>query len=666
MELFKIMGTIAIDNGQANRALDETAGKADGASKKTESGFAKIGKAALSVGKAVITAGGALGGAWLAAIEGSREYRTEMGKLDTAFVTNGHSSADATKTYQALQSVLGDTDVSVEAANHLAVMTTNEKDLGTWTDICTGVYATFGASLPIEGLTEAANETAKVGEVTGPLADALNWAGISEDDFNDKLANCSGEQARQKLIMETLNKTYSKASEQYKETNKDVIAANQAQEKLNGAMAELGRVGEPILTMIKTKVAEFVTAAIPYLESFIQKVKDLGGKIKDLKKWVEENKNAIDGWTAVIIATTVTVAAFMTIMKWGTVMSAAAKAITKVRTAMVVFNATLLANPIGLIISIIAGLVAAFIYLWNTNEGFRNFWIKMWDKIKEVTKSIVDWCKKKLKEFKQSVADVRQRFEEIKKAIADKMNNAKEKVRSIVDAIKQKFNDFKAAVSNVKQRFEDMKQGIANKMNSAKEKVRSVVESIKQKFNDFRAAVASVKQRFEDMKQGIKDKINAAKDAVKTAVEKIKGFFKFKWSLPKLKIPTFTLKGEFSLKKMTVPTIGIKWNAAGGVMTRPTIFGSTGNTLLGGGEAGPEAIAPIYVLQSYVRDAVRAENAGVRQTIIEQNRLMMDFLRRIIPQDIMLDSGALVGQLTPAVDMRLGERWAHGMRGNTR
>ena len=117
---------------------------------------------------------------------------------------------------------------------------------------------------------------------------------------------------------------------------------------------------------------------------------------------------------------------------------------------------------------------------------------------------------------------------------------------------------------------------------------------------------------------------------------------------------------------MTVPTIGIKWNAAGGVMTRPTIFGSTGNTLLGGGEAGPEAIAPIYVLQSYVRDAVRAENAGVRQTIIEQNRLMMDFLRRIIPQDIMLDSGALVGQLTPAVDMRLGERWAHGMRGNTR
>lgn len=148
-----------------------------------------------------------------------------MGKLDTAFVTNGHSSEAAKRTYSDLNSVLGDSGQAVEAANHLALLTNNEQDLQTWTDICTGVYATFGASLPIEGLTEAANETAKVGEVTGPLADALNWAGISEDSFNDKLAACSNEQERQKLIMETLNGTYSKASEQYKKTNKDVIAA---------------------------------------------------------------------------------------------------------------------------------------------------------------------------------------------------------------------------------------------------------------------------------------------------------------------------------------------------------------------------------------------------------------------------------------------------------
>ena len=174
MNIFELFGTIAINNEEANKAIDDTTSKAEDAGEKSQGAFSKIGTAAAAVGKVVLTAGAALGTAWIAAIEGSREYRTEMGKLDTAFVTNGHSSEAATRTYKALQAVLGDTAVSVEAANHLAVMTDNEKDLSTWTDICTGVFATFGDSLPIEGLTEAANETAKVGAVTGPLADALH------------------------------------------------------------------------------------------------------------------------------------------------------------------------------------------------------------------------------------------------------------------------------------------------------------------------------------------------------------------------------------------------------------------------------------------------------------------------------------------------------------
>lgn len=91
-----------------------------------------------------------------AAVESTREYRTDMGKLAVAFETQGHSQEAATKTYKELQSVLGDSAQAVEAANHLALLATNEEDLSKWTEIATGVYATFGASLPIEGLTEAA------------------------------------------------------------------------------------------------------------------------------------------------------------------------------------------------------------------------------------------------------------------------------------------------------------------------------------------------------------------------------------------------------------------------------------------------------------------------------------------------------------------------------
>ena len=212
--------------------------------------------------------------------------------------------------------MLGDTDQAVEAANHLAVMCDNAEDLATWTDICTGVYATFGDSLPIEGLTESANETAKVGQVTGSLADALNWAGISEEDFNLRLRACTSEQERQDLIMNALNNTYKTAADQYRETNAEVIAANEAQEKLNGAMAKLGEIGEPIMTGIKNWVADMVNAAVPHLESIITAFSDIGGTWEnqvwpmlqedfkaafgvELPDWATTSQNIKDWWTNV-------------------------------------------------------------------------------------------------------------------------------------------------------------------------------------------------------------------------------------------------------------------------------------------------------------------------------------------------------------------------------
>lgn len=197
--------------------------------------------------------------------ESTREARTNMAKLETAFTTAGHSAEDAANTYTELYGILGDDGQATEAAAHLAKLTDNEKDLEKWTDICTGVYATFGDSLPIEGLTEAANETAKVGQVTGPLADALNWAGVNEDEFQSSLDACATEQERQALITETLNGLYSEASEKYKEVNGDVIAAQKAQAELNGALNELGAIAEPIMTTVKTLAADLLTTITPFV-----------------------------------------------------------------------------------------------------------------------------------------------------------------------------------------------------------------------------------------------------------------------------------------------------------------------------------------------------------------------------------------------------------------
>lgn len=267
MTLFELVGKIFVDNSEANKGIDDTTDKAEKAQSKIGGSLQKVGKVGGNILAGVAGMGATAIGSMVALSDSTRDYRTEIGKLDTAFTTNNHSSEAAKQTYQDLYAVLGESDQSVETANHLAKLTTTEQELQQWTDICTGVFATFGDSLPVEGLAEAANETAKVGQVTGPLADALNWAGESEDEFNKKLAECSSEQERQRLITSTLTDLYSEASEQYKETNKDIMEANSAQGSLSDTMAKFGAIAEPVVTKLLNLFVSLLGSLLPLIET---------------------------------------------------------------------------------------------------------------------------------------------------------------------------------------------------------------------------------------------------------------------------------------------------------------------------------------------------------------------------------------------------------------
>lgn len=264
----------ALNNTKADmvkiqKEIDDTSEKLKKSKIDWESVGDTVGKVGKAIGAGVAAMGAAIGaaaGAFLGLAESTREARVNMGKLETGFTTAGHSAEDAKKTYTELYGVLGDDGQATEAAAHLAKLTKNEKELATWTDIATGVYATFGDSLPIENLTEAANETAKTGAITGGLADALNWAGVSEDEFQASLDKCSTEQERQALITKTLNGLYSDAAEKYREVNGDIIDAQKATASLNSAMAELGAIAEPIITKLKQLAAELLQQITPFVE----------------------------------------------------------------------------------------------------------------------------------------------------------------------------------------------------------------------------------------------------------------------------------------------------------------------------------------------------------------------------------------------------------------
>lgn len=264
----------ALNNTKADmvkiqKEIDDTSEKLKKSKIDWESVGETVGKVGKAIGAGVAAMGAAIGaaaGAFLGLAESTREARENMGKLETSFTTAGHSAEDAKNTYTELYGVLGDDGQATEAAAHLAKLTTNEKELSDWTNICTGVYATFGDSLPIEGLTEAANETAKTGSITGNLADALNWAGVSEDDFQASLDACTSEQERQALITSTLNGLYSEAADKYREVNGDIIDAQKATANLNSAMAALGAIAEPIITKLKQLAAELLQEITPFVE----------------------------------------------------------------------------------------------------------------------------------------------------------------------------------------------------------------------------------------------------------------------------------------------------------------------------------------------------------------------------------------------------------------
>ena len=275
LEIFKVLGRILVENDDAIDALKETteqaeevsesvsgiddeAKKADKGTKTSSAGMvASFGKIAGAAG-IVVTAVMAIGKTMIEVANATRDYRVEIAKLETAFVSAGHSAETATTTYQTLYSVLGETDQAVEASNMLAKLCDTEEDLAKMTNACVGIYATFGNSLPIEGLAEAANETAKVGTVTGQLADALNWVGVSEDDFNEKLAKCNTERERTITIIETLLEEYEGAAETYRENNEAIIESAEAQERLNAAVAKFGEIWEPAATAWTNYKATFV------------------------------------------------------------------------------------------------------------------------------------------------------------------------------------------------------------------------------------------------------------------------------------------------------------------------------------------------------------------------------------------------------------------------
>lgn len=243
-----------------NKKIDDTGEKAS----KLSGGGVMKGAAAgvVAVGAAAV----ATVGAFLSLGESTREVRENFSRLETSFEGVGHTAEQAHQTYNELYGVLGDTGRATEAAQQLAQMSKTEADLAANTKILTGVMATYGDSIPTEGLAEGMAATAAMGEVQGVLADALEWQGVNLDDYNKQLATMATEEERAAYIQSTLTDLYGESADAFQEKNKSIIEAREAEAELTKVTAELGAIAEPIMTTLKVLATDLLKSITPFVE----------------------------------------------------------------------------------------------------------------------------------------------------------------------------------------------------------------------------------------------------------------------------------------------------------------------------------------------------------------------------------------------------------------
>lgn len=325
---------------------------------------AKVGDSLSGVSKA---AAGVLTGT-AALVPATEEYRKIMGSLEVSSELAGYTAEQTKESYRQLYGVLGDDQSAATTTANLQALGLSQEQLNQIVNGTIGAWAKYGDSIPIDGLAEAINETVKVGTVTGTFADVLNWAGTSEDDFNEKLANCSNESERANLIMQELaNQGLTQAGQKWKENNENLVEGNQATADMKEATAELAETVAPLITELTELAAGLL------------------GKFNDLPTSVQ----AVIGIALVLVAASSTL--FSVIGKVSMGVSSLSKFMGVAKTGMTALWTVMKANPVGAVITIVTVLITLFVTLYNKCEWFRNGVNKIWGGIKTFLSGIKNW-----------------------------------------------------------------------------------------------------------------------------------------------------------------------------------------------------------------------------------------------------------------------------------
>ena len=320
----------------------------------------------------------------------TREYQRIMGSLEVSSEKAGYSAEETADTYRQLYGVLGDDQTAATTTANLQALGFAQEDLKDLTNAAIGAWATYGDSIPIDGLAESINETIQAGQVTGNFADVLNWAGTSEDDFNAKLENAADSTERANIVMEELARQgLVEAGEAWQKNNESLVESNQAAADFQDTMAEMAERIQPILTAVQTGITGILNAILDATSGI-----DFDAMAEAISAgfgWIIENVipaiSTLVGWLLQLDPQ---------IQQFALVLAGVAAAAGPVTTVIqgIVTALSALMSPVTLVVAAVGLLIGAFATLWTSSEEFRtnitSIWQQLVDTFTGFTQGIVD------------------------------------------------------------------------------------------------------------------------------------------------------------------------------------------------------------------------------------------------------------------------------------
>lgn len=510
-----------------------------------------------------------------------------------------------------------------------------------------GQFETSGvdASSALSGLTKAAGSYAKQGKT---LKEGLV-------ETIDKIKNTTSETEAMGLAMEIFGAK--KAPQMIDAIKRGSFDFQSFAESAEYSVGAVSKTFEATLDPIdKFKTAQnSATLAMSELGAAIAEtlapiLEVLGNIVKDIAEWFSGLPGPVKEFI-VILGGVVTIAGIL-VPIFLTLQAAATLLETSIG-AMIATAAPIIGIAV-LIAAAIAAVVIGIKYLWDTNEGFRDAVMTVWNAILEVINSVVSEVSDFIMSIFGTVVTWWTENQELIQASAETVWNA---IQTVIDAvmtylgpliegtwaniqlaittsweviktvvetainvvlgiikavmqiitgdwsgawetIKGVFSTVWNAIQNVVQTiFTAIQSYISNTINAISSTISNVWNGISSTISNVLNGISNtVSNVWTGIKNSIGNAINGAKDLVSSAISAIKGLFNFSVSWPHIPLPHFSVSGSanpLDWLSQGVPSISIEWYAKGGIMTKPTIFGANGNNLMVGGEAGNEAVLPL-------------------------------------------------------------------------